>query len=226
MVCDNVQNLSPLSASVQMYLVAIARLREDSEPVPLSHLARELSISSVSVNEMCRKLQDQGLVIYQPYKGASLTPDGELRANYILRRHRLWEVLLVERLGLEYEQAHDIACQLEHATPDLLADRLDEFLGHPKVNPLGQAIPHAGGVMPRQHLLCLDDLPVGSTGHVARCDASGVDRAFLTRHGLRPGATVVVLATSETDVLVDVEQTHVSLARSLAERIGVEADST
>ncbi len=225
MVSCNTEARTPLSASVQMYLVAISRLRENAEPVPLSQLARELSISPVSVNEMCRKLQDQGLVVYQPYKGASLTTEGEVRANYILRRHRLWEVLLVDKLGLEYDEAHDIACQLEHATPNLLADRLDAFLNHPRTNPLGETIPHSGGVMPLQHSISLDELPAGSTGHVVQCDAPAVNRAFLSKHGVRPGATVTMLAASESDVLVQVEDRQLSLARALSVGIRVEPET-
>ena len=94
-------SISPsLSESMEMYLVTIARLRVDSQPVPLSQLAEMLSISPVSVNEMCRKLQDQGFAVYQPYKGVSLTPEGEQRTFYILRRHRLWEVFLVQKSRL------------------------------------------------------------------------------------------------------------------------------
>ena len=88
----------PISDSVQMYLVKLKRLEEEVNPVPLSYLADSLSISPVSVNEMCRKMQDQELIDYQPYKGASLTPEGEREALKILRRHRLWEVFLVEEL--------------------------------------------------------------------------------------------------------------------------------
>ena len=126
-----------LSESMQMYLITIARLRDNGSPVPLSLLADTLSISPVSVNEMCRKLQDQGLVVYQPYKGALLTDVGDERACHILRRHRLWDVFLVDKLGFEYGEAHDIACQLEHATPDAVADRLDHYLDYPPVNPIG-----------------------------------------------------------------------------------------
>jgi len=84
-----------------MYLVTIARLREGDRPLPLSRLAKELSISPISANEMCRKMQDEELVVYRPYKGVSLTPEGEQRACYVLRRHRLWEVFLVRQLGFD-----------------------------------------------------------------------------------------------------------------------------
>ena len=214
--------VSPLSESVQMYLVTIARLRMDGKPVPLSQLAESLSISPVSVNEMCRKLQDQGLVVYRPYKGASLTPEGERRAYYILRRHRLWEVFLVEKLGLDHTQAHEVACQLEHSTPKLLASRLDAFLGHPSVSPEGEPIPRTDGSLPARSLLPLAALSAGQRAHVVRYDADEAARAFLDERGVRPGATLAVAATADDSLLVQVGETHVSLARALAEAVQVE----
>jgi len=206
--------LIPLSESMQMYLVTIARLRVDGRPVPLSQLADALSVSPVSVNEM----------FYRPYKGALLTPEGEQRAHYVLRRHRLWEVFLVEKLGFEYVQAHDAACQLEHATPKMVADRLDVFLGHPTINPLGQPIPRADGDFSTRPSRPLAVLSAGQRGHVVRCDASGAALAFLDEQGIRPGASLTVVATAENSLLVRVGEAHVSLARTLAEAVQVEVE--
>jgi DtxR family Mn-dependent transcriptional regulator len=217
-----VTTLAPLSESMQMYLVTIARLRVDNRPVPLSQLAQELSISPVSVNEMCRKLQDYGLVIYQPYKGALLTSDGEQQAYYIQRRHRLWEVFLVEKLGFDYTQAHEAACQLEHTTPDLVADRLDAFLEYPSVNPMGEPIPRTDGSLPTRTLVPLAALSAGQHGHVVRCDVSDTVRAFLDEQGIRPGASLRVVVTAEDSLLAQIGEGHVSLARTMAEAIRVE----
>ncbi|MCD4738579.1 MAG: FeoA domain-containing protein, partial [Anaerolineae bacterium] len=211
-----------LSESMQMYLVTIARLREGEQPVPLSQLADDLSISPVSANEMCRKLQDHGLVVYRPYKGASLTAEGERRACYILRRHRLWEVFLVDKLGFDYDQAHEAACQLEHATFELLADQLDVFLEHPVVNPRGEPIPRTDGSLAERALLPLAKLSAGQRGHVVRCDVNEAARAFLAERGLRPGARFTVMATAEESLLVRVGGGHISLARSLGENVKVE----
>jgi len=207
-----------------MYLVTIARLRADGQPVPLSQLAESLSVSPVSVNEMCRKLQDQGMVVYRPYKGASLTPEGERQACYTLRRHRLWEVFLVEKLGFDYDQAHEAACQLEHATPNLLADRLDVFLERPTANPLGQPIPRAEGDLSARPSRLLAALSAGQRGYVVRCDADEAARAYLSERGIRPGALLMVAATAEDGLLVKVGATHLSLARTLAEAVYVEVE--
>lgn len=215
-----------LSESMEMYLVTIVRLRTDDQPVPLSQLAETLSISPVSVNEMCRKLHDQGFAIYQPYKGVSLTPEGERRALYTLRRHSLWEVFLVQKLGFNYEEAHEAACQLEHSTPNLVADRLEAFLEFPSVNPEGDPIPKAGGVLPIRDWLPMTALPPGKTCHMIRCDANPAGRIFLDEHGLRPGALLTVQVIAADSLFVQVGEIQISLARRLAESIIVEPDDT
>lgn len=213
-----------ISESKQMYLVSIARLRMNGQPVPLSELAEALSVSPVSVNEMCRKLQDEGLVVYRPYQGASLTPEGERQVHYTLRRHRLWEVFLVENLGFDYDQAHEAACQLEHSTPDLVADRLDAFLGQPSINPRGEPIPGADGSLPPRTLATLATLSAGHRAHVVHCDVGDAAWTFLDERGIRPGASLTVMATAQDSLLLEVEGARISLGRALAEEIGVELD--
>ena len=214
------------SENVQMYLVTIARLQKDGRPVPLSLLSRELGISPVSTNQMCHKLQDQGLLIYRPYKGASLTPEGKQLAHRILRHHRLWEVFLVEKLGFDYIRAHEIACRLEHATSGLLADRLDAFLGHPKSNPRGEPIPTANGSIVARPLCPLTALSAGQQGHVVRCEVKDeAAQAFLDGHGIRTGATITVMATADDSLLIRVGDSTVSLARALAAKVQIDAES-
>ncbi|MEA3407209.1 MAG: metal-dependent transcriptional regulator [Chloroflexota bacterium] len=214
-----------LTESSQMYLLDIVRLRDGDEPVPLSRLAEELSVSPVSVNEMCRKLQEQGLVIYRPYKGASLTPEGEREAYRVLRKHRLWEVFLVEKLGYAYDKAHDAACQLEHGTSDLLAERLDEYLGYPSTNPLGQPIPRPDDVAPMRKTLPLAKMSVGQKGHVIRyAEASSIPRGFLREQGIHLGSPLKVLITAKDSMLIETPKGQVSLARDLANAISIEPD--
>ncbi len=215
---------APISESMQMYLVTIARLREEQDPVPLSRLAEALSVSPVSVNEMCRKLQEQGLLVYQPYKGVSLTPDGEHRAHYILRRHRLWEVFLVGRLGMDYGAAHEAACQLEHSTPNAVSDRLDAFLGNPTVNPEGLSIPSSDGLLPERAVVPLSALSAGRRGHVVGYDVDEVAGVFLLRRGMHPGAAFEVLASTNESLLVLAGDEQVEVALALADGIQVELE--
>jgi DtxR family Mn-dependent transcriptional regulator len=215
---------APISDSMQMYLVTIARLREHQDPVPLSKLAEALSVSPVSVNEMCRKLQEQGLLVYQPYKGVSLTPDGEHRAHYILRRHRLWEVFLVGKLGMNHVEAHEAACQLEHSTPNAVSDRLSAFLGHPTVNPEGLSIPTSDGILLERTLVPLASLSAGQRGHVVGYDVGDVAREFLLRQGLHPGAWIEVMASTDESLLVLAGDEQVALALAVAQGIRVELE--
>jgi len=212
-----------LSESVQNYLVNIVRLREsEQEPVPLPLLAEALSISPISVNDMCRKLQDQGLVVYRPYKGVYLTEQGQRHAYYVLRRHRLWEVFLVEKLGFDYDQAHEAACRLEHATSDPVADQLDAFLAHPTVNPQGLPIPRPEGILPNCASRLLSELAAGDHVHILQCSASAPVRTSLAEQRLRPGATLEILLVSDQNLLLHINDPHLSIARSLAQTVLVE----
>ncbi|RLD07414.1 MAG: metal-dependent transcriptional regulator [Chloroflexota bacterium] len=219
------ETVASLSENVQMYLVAIARSREGNQPVPLSQLAEEFSISSSAVNEMCRKLEKEGYLTYQPYKGVLLTPRGEEKAYYILRRHRLWEVFLVEKLNYNYEDAHGTACQLEHSTSRALADHLAIFLGHPKVNPQGAPIPSGMGSIESIEQAPLTSFPVEQRVHVLRCEELETTQAFLAEQGIRPGSVLVIKAVTDSSLLLQIGDQRVILANSLAENIIVEPDN-
>ncbi len=215
---------SSLSDSMEMYLVSIARLRRGKQPVPLSQLAEALSVTPVSVNEMCRKLQDQDLLIYRPYKGAVLTDTGEAQANHVLRRHRLWEVFLVEKLGFEYQAAHQAACNLEHASPDPVMDRLDRYLGYPKVNPVGEPIPKADGCLPEYAEVPLTSLSPGEGGVLVCCADSCPIQEFLEDNGVRLGSHLVVTAAGKASLLVHGDGDGISLSRDLAETLIVRVE--
>ncbi|NMC54288.1 MAG: hypothetical protein GYA48_11710 [Chloroflexi bacterium] len=215
-------SLASLTESMQMYIVTIARLWKDNQPVPLSKLAEFFSISPVSVNEMCRKLQENGLVQYQPYKGASLTPEGEEKASYILRRHRLWEVFLVAKLGFDFDEAHHFACQLEHTTPDELADRLDMFLGYPSENPQGDAIPRKSGALPVVETIPLTAMAVGQKATLSRMEVNETVLQFLQQSGLRIGSQVSPEVIMEEGFLLRVHGGQmVSLTVEIANQIFV-----
>jgi DtxR family transcriptional regulator, Mn-dependent transcriptional regulator len=207
---------SLLSDSKEMYLVTIARLGEPGQPVPLSSLANELSVTSVSVNEMCRKLQDQGHLVYQPYQGAWLTESGKKLANNTLRRHRLWEVFLVDKLGFEYDKAHQVACQMEHITTDQLMDKLEQFLDFPKVNPIGAPIPGRNAETSQSALTSVTELPVGNRARVVRCEVPESASLFLEDSGICPGEEIALIGTGKNNVLIQVNQEQVSLSTDLA----------
>ncbi len=209
--------MDDISNSMEMYLVNIARLRQGDEPVPLSSLAESLEVTPVSVNEMCRKLQDQGLLIYRPYKGALLTRAGEDLANTVLRRHRLWEVFLVEKLGFDYPAAHQAACDLEHVSPEVVIDRLDQYLDFPRVNPVGDPIPQSDGRIPESVALPLASLCPGKTGVLIGWEVTEAQRGFLLDNGIRTGGMLTVTAAGEDNLMIRGEgQQYLSLSRELA----------
>ena len=211
-----------LSDSMEMYLVTIARLREGDEPVPLSQLADSLEVTSVSVNEMCRKLQDNGFVIYRPYKGAALTQAGEKLANHTLRLHRLWEVFLVEKLQFDLKEADEIACLLEHATADEVIDRLDDYLDNPQFSPRGLPIPNSYHESEHATTIPLNKVPVGETVRVVRHKAGEGAAHFLAESGIIAGSEIRVAANSPRLVLVEVNGAEVSLATHLAAQIEID----
>lgn len=215
------EELENLSDSMEMYLVTIARLREGDQPVPLSHLADALTVTSVSVNEMCRKLQDNGLLIYRPYKGAVLTAKGEFLANHTLRIHRLWEVFLVEKLHLDKKQADEIACDLEHATTDEVIDRLDKFLGFPAVNPRGLLIPKSDQTHTQRPTMPLTRLAVSQAGLILDISITGTAKDFLEAHGIRPGMKVTVTAKGLDNILVKVDGVQVVLSTQMAQNVNL-----
>ena len=212
---------SVLSNSMQMYLVKIKRIESEVNPVPLSLLAESLQISPVSVNEMCRKLDEMELIRYQPYKGASLSIEGNLQAEKILRRHRLWEVFLVEKLHFDYLTAHQMADDLEHATSKELADQLDEFLGSPKFSPEGKEIPAGDKTSRNIQTMKLSDLGVGSEGYYFSDELDRNIAEFFSDVNLRKGRQFKVLGKTSTQMIILSGDEPIHISRDIAEKIAV-----
>jgi DtxR family Mn-dependent transcriptional regulator len=110
-----------------------------------SFTAEKINTKAASVTDMLKKLADKKLINYQKYQGVSLTAKGEKIALNIIRKHRLWEMFLVEKLSFKWDEVHDIAEQLEHINSDKLVEQLDKFLCYPKVDPHGDPIPDSKG---------------------------------------------------------------------------------
>ena len=219
---DSQTSNESLSESVEMYLLRIALLQEDDRPVPISALAEEMAVSPVSANQMCRRLEERGAVHYEPYKGVRLTLHGEAVAMRVLRKRRLWEVFLAEKLGLEPDEAEEIACRFEHVTPDVLGERLAEFLGNPKFSPQHEPIPASLGEAVRRPRLALTALQVGHAGRVVDIEGDEATRNFLRSQGLSAGAAVRVLAAAtDGELLAHTPAGTVTLSGDVAQRIWV-----
>ncbi len=207
-----------MSEHVEMYLVMTALLREDSAtPVPVSLLAQHLAISPVSANEMCRKLTDQGLVDYQPYKGVTLTVQGDALAQSVLSRRRLWTMFLVEELGIVPDEADAIACRLEHVTSDQLVAALKAYLQRaPTVRPFQEDTPCS-----------LVTCAAGQHGTVAGITSDHTTVDFLHAQGLVTGAPVWVLATGDDGtLLLALGERRLALAAPLAAQVRVTLPAT
>ncbi|MCS6843129.1 MAG: metal-dependent transcriptional regulator [Caldilineales bacterium] len=211
-----------MSESTEMYLLRIALLQDGNAQVPISTLADQLSVSPVSANQMCRRLASEGLVIYQPYKGVSLTAQGEKVALRILRNRRLWEVFLVEKLHIEPKEAEEMACRLEHVTPGLLSRRLAEFLGNPTMSPQREPIPPEPGEEVRQPRRRLTTLIAGQEARITGVYTDETVKEFLRAQGVAPGALVKVVAgAANGSMLLEVSDDYVYVTHEIAAQIEV-----
>src|SRR6188474_3716783 len=147
------------STSEENYLKTIFHLQTKDENVSTNELAEKLQSKPASITDMMKKLKTRKLVNYQPYQGFRLTPEGKKVALSIIRRHRLWEYFLAEKLKFSWDEVHEVAEQLEHVSSKKLIDKLDEYLGFPKVDPHGDPIPDKNGRMETSKQVCLTDLP-------------------------------------------------------------------
>lgn len=150
------------SNTVENYLKAIYHLSNATQSkVQTNHLASHLEVKSSSVTDMIKKLESYGWVLYEPYRGVELTESGRKEAIHVIRKHRLWEVFLVEKLKFKWSDVHPIAEQLEHVHSTELIDQLDEFLNFPKWDPHGDPIPDKNGVMSQRDQKPLADVAKG-----------------------------------------------------------------
>ncbi len=200
--------------TVEEYLESIGALEERENPVSTSSIAQHMGVSLASVSEMLRRLSEKGLVEYTPYGGTSLTEEGRQRFLRLTRRHRLWEVFLNRYLDIGWEDVYHDACSLEHATTDLVAEKLADFLGNPEVCPHGSPIPDSKLKRPGQSGITMADLEVGQSARMVSV-ISGSNPEFLhhlTSLGLVPGIMVKILEKSSYDGTLTIEVNNASKA--------------
>jgi DtxR family transcriptional regulator, Mn-dependent transcriptional regulator len=174
---------------------------------------------------MLKRLESAGYITYAPYQPAELTPPGRTVALRILRRHRLWETFLARQLGLPWTDVYPQACDLEHATSEVVEEALEKYLGFPPTCPHGFPIPDAQG---RAEVLAaqpLSSLPAGSSGRVTRTGERQTELLrYLAGKGLQPGALVCVSEITPIDgtITIQVGESSVSLSPGMAHLILVE----
>ena len=198
------------------YLKAILNISlNTNKKVSTNEISNVLKTSPASVTDMLKKLQDKELVEYEKYKGVELSNKGKQYAINILRRHRLWETFLVEQLGFNWSEVHEIAEELEHVKSTKLIDKLDTFLDYPKFDPHGDPIPCKEGVIPNVKSTSLDQMELGFTGYVLGVTID--DKLFLnylTNLNIKIGTKIEIIQKIDFDksliVNIDNVQNHIS----------------
>jgi len=189
-----------LSRSVEDYLKAIYAQSERGEPAGTTELARVLDVQPASVTGMVKKLAEEGLLEHEPYRGVTLTAAGNREALKILRRHRVLEAFLVERLGFTWDDVHEEAELLEHTASDRLIDRMADALGNPATDPHGSPIPTSAGEIDPTIYVPLNEVAAGSQITVRSVSDEDPSRLrYFKSVGLLPGATAVVEAVATSD---------------------------
>jgi len=200
-----------LTQSEENYLKSIFNLIEKTEykSVNTNLIANDLDTKASSVSEMIKKLSEKDLINYKKYKGSCLTPKGAKIAIQVIRKHRLWETFLVEKLKFNWDEVHDIAEQLEHINSIKLTNKLSEFLNHPKFDPHGDPIPNEKGVFPKhQSDIILKDIKEGQRVEVVKIGSNNRDLLlFLTKNKIGIGTKMKCIEKYEFDgsMLIELE---------------------
>jgi DtxR family Mn-dependent transcriptional regulator len=187
------------SSTVENYLKAIYQgqtaLGDRGQLVPMGQVAASLGITPGTATTMIKALAESGLAEYEPYSGVRLTAAGERLAGLVLRRHRLVELFLVQVMGMNWDEVHDEAEQLEHVVSERLIERIDQMLGRPTHDPHGDPIPSAQGAIAEDRFDNLLTCPIDTPLRVTRiADQDPAFLRFIEKHGLKPGQRLEVEA--------------------------------
>ncbi len=219
-----------LTQSEENYLKAIYMIANElGSSVSTNVLAERMDTKPSSVTDMVKKLSDKKLIDYQKYQGCSLTDQGLIKALLIVRKHRLWEVFLVEKLKFGWEEVHVIAEQLEHIQSVKLTNQLDDFLGNPKFDPHGDPIPTREGVILSQSKqIPISDLIINDKGVVIGVEDGSKDFfTFLKRYEIELGTELKVIERFSFDdsILVELNGKEVNLSSFISSKIYVQKEN-
>lgn len=213
------------STSEENYIKAIFHLQRQEGTVTTNELANELKTKPASVTDMMKKLKVKKLLNYQPYQGFRLTNDGNKVALGIIRRHRLWEYFLAEKLKFSWDEVHEVAEDLEHVSNKKLIDKLDEFLGFPRTDPHGDPIPDANGRIEISKKICLTEMALNTIAIVSSVsDQSSEILELLEHKKIAIGTRLEVKRKFDFDNSMEVKigrQPAFTISNQLAENIFV-----
>jgi DtxR family Mn-dependent transcriptional regulator len=216
------------STSEENYIKAIFHLQKDGT-VTTNELSAELKTRPASVTDMMKKLKTKKLVHYKAYRGFRLTAEGSRVALLIIRRHRLWEFFLAEKLKFNWDEVHEVAEDLEHVSSKKLIDKLDEFLDFPRFDPHGDPIPDSNGKIENTRQVCLTDVPINKptiVGHVS--DQSSEMLELLGHKKIRIGTKLEVKKKFSFDQSMEIkvkQQAPTQISWDLAKNIFVKYEN-
>jgi len=212
--------------SEENYLKAIYHLEIDSDKViSTNSIAKKLETKASSVTDMIQKLSEKEVVVYKKYQGVTLTDFGRKTAANIVRKHRLWEVFLVEKLNFSWDEVHDVAEQLEHIKSPKLIDQIDVFLGFPTHDPHGDPIPDKEGNLKTIEKSLLSTLSKNESGIcVGVNDSSSEFLKFLDKKGVTLGKQITVLEKEDFDasLLIEIDNNKLSVSNKIASNLYIQ----
>lgn len=196
-----------MTLSEENYLKTIYHLTGVSDgEVSTNAIAEMIETKASSVTDMLKKLAEKGLVHYKKYQGVSLTDNGRLSAKMIVRKHRLWEVFLVDKLDFAWDEVHDIAEQLEHIKSEQLINKLDDFLGNPTEDPHGDPIPDRHGKIAKTEKMLLSELLQDQSGLcVGVKDSSAEFLKYLDKNQIALGSRIEVVVREDFDASMKIK---------------------
>ena len=196
-----------ITLAEENYLKAILSISLNKDgKVSTNAIANEIGTSAASVSDMLKKLQEKKFIKYEKYKGVELSESGQNKALNILRKHRLWETFLVNKLGFNWSEVHDVAEQLEHIQSAELIDRLDIFLEHPKFDPHGEPIPTKEGEIASTNTTPLNELQVNTKGKIMGVSLDEKDFLdYLTKLNITIGTEITLLEKISFDKSLSIE---------------------
>ena len=190
---ENITSNNMNSLTEENYLKAIFHLLDSENQVTVNELSKFLQIKMPSVNSMMKKFADKNWVIYETYKPIKVTELGRKEAAIVVRKHRLTEMFLVEKMGFGWENVHEIAEQLEHVHSEDFFDKMDEILNFPKVDPHGEPIPDKDGIIITQNLKKLSECKINETVILTSVTISTDDFLnYLNQRNLALGAEILI----------------------------------
>jgi DtxR family Mn-dependent transcriptional regulator len=217
-----VRDTPELTGPVEDYLKVIFELETAGRPAGTNEIAVQLKIAAPSVSGMVRRLADQGLIVYERYRGVRLTDAGRRAALRTIRRHRVIEAYLTAALGYPWDRVHEEAERLEHAASDELIDRMAIAIGEPETDPHGAPIPTRDGTLEEPTLSSLADIEPGSHASIQRVGDRDSERLrYLAELGITPGTEVEVVACAPYDgpITVRVKGMEQAIGPGLARQI-------